>query len=134
MVRSRRVDEASRLQTVDRFVQVAVRDRNAEDNADCGLLDHRTEGLIVVDVVLLGEATNHPARLVAGKRAIDVELMAEDPLARHNVGVWWTWDEALGVIGAEGLVLINHRSAPIGVGEGVVIVCRYGRSRGRGRR
>jgi hypothetical protein len=110
-----------------------MRDRNAEDDANHGLLDHRTEGLIVVDAVLLGEATNHPARLVAGKRAIGVELMAEDPFARHDVGTRRTWDEALGVVGVEGLVLINHRSAPIGVSEGAAIVCRYGRSRCRGR-
>jgi hypothetical protein len=111
------------VQLVDRPV---MRDCNAEDDADRGLLDHQTEGLIVVDVVLLGEATNHPARLVAGKRAIDLELMAEDLLARHDVGARRTWDEAPGVIVAEGLVLVNYRSAPIGVGEGAAIVCRYG--------
>ena len=97
MVRRRRVDEARRLLTVDGFVEVTVkkgvlhvqlmmdwpttRDRNAEDDADRGLLDHRTENLVIVDAGLLGEATYHLARLAAGKRAVGVELVAEDPLA-----------------------------------------------------
>jgi hypothetical protein len=46
---------------------------------------HRTESLIVVDTGLLRETANHPARLVTSKRAIGVVLMAEDPLARHDV-------------------------------------------------
>jgi hypothetical protein len=90
-----------------------MRDRNVEDDVDRGLLDHRTKGLIVVDVVLLGEATSHPVHLVAGKRAIDVELMVEDPLAHHDVGAWRTSDEAPGVVGAEGLILVNHAACQL---------------------
>jgi hypothetical protein len=51
-----------------------------------GWLDNQTKGLVMVEVVLLREASNNPMSLVAGKRAIRVELVFEYPLARHNVG------------------------------------------------
>lgn len=38
--------------------------------------------------MLLREAMNHPTHFVICKGVIGVELMLEDPLARHNVGVW----------------------------------------------
>ena len=37
-------------------------------------------------------------RLVAGKRAVGVELVLEDPLARHNVGTGRTWNETPSVV------------------------------------
>ena len=57
------------------------------DNCLDGLqFDHRAESLIVVNVVTLGKAADHPAWLVTGKRTVGVKLVHEDPLARHNIG------------------------------------------------
>jgi hypothetical protein len=53
---------------------------------DGGWLDNQTKGLVVVEAVLLREASNNPMSLVAGKSVIGVELVLEYPLARHNVG------------------------------------------------
>lgn len=98
MVKSGGVDEARRLLGVNSFVQVAMKkgihvqmvdqpgmqDRDVENDLRRGPLDHSTEGLIVVNNVLLGEATNHPT-LCDGK-TIDVELMLEDLSVCHSVG------------------------------------------------
>jgi hypothetical protein len=58
---------------------------NAEHNAYGGRLDHGAEGLIIVDVVLLREISNHPPSFVPGERDVRVELMEKDPLPRHHV-------------------------------------------------
>lgn len=88
---------------------------------DRGLLGHQTQGLIAVNVVLLGEATNQ-ARFVTSKGVVHVELMLEDSLAHHYVGAWWMRDEAPGVVGVENLKLVNYHDTPVVVDEGVAIV------------
>lgn len=98
-----------------------MRDHNAENDADRGLLGHQTQGLIAVNVVLLGEATNQ-ARFVTSKGVVHVELMLEDSLAHHYVGAWWMRDEAPGVVGVENLILVNYHDTPVVVDEGVAIV------------
>ena len=40
---------------------------DAEDGPDGGRLGDGAESLVIVDVMSLGEATNHPMRLVMGK-------------------------------------------------------------------
>jgi hypothetical protein len=55
------------------------RDGDTEDDADHGRLDDGTEGLIKVYPRLLREAADHPSSLVAGKAAVRVELVLEDP-------------------------------------------------------
>ena len=74
VVRSGWVDEAGRLLTVDRLVQMAVkkgvlhvqlmdrpgaRSGDAEDDPDGGRFDNRAEGLVVVDALALGEASDY---------------------------------------------------------------------------
>jgi hypothetical protein len=51
-----------------------------------GRFDDRTEGLVVVDALTLGEALDNPTSLVASEGPIDMELVPEDPLPRHDVG------------------------------------------------
>jgi hypothetical protein len=48
--------------------------------------DNCAEGLVVVNALVLGEATNNPASLVASKGPISMELVPEDPLPRYDVG------------------------------------------------
>jgi hypothetical protein len=99
-----------------------MQDHDAENDVDRGLLDLCTEGLIVVNPMLLGEATNHPIHFVIGKGAINIELMLDDPLARHDVGASWTKGKALGVVGTNDLILVHHRVVLVGIGEDVATV------------
>jgi hypothetical protein len=109
MVTSGGVNEAGWLLAVDGLVEVAMKKRilhvqlvnrpraggnNAKDDANRGWFDKRTEGLVVVNPEVLGEAADHPTRLVSSKGAVGVELVLEDPLARHDVGAWGSWDES----------------------------------------
>jgi hypothetical protein len=55
-------------------------DSQGEHSANLGQLDHRTEGLIVVDAGLLGEHVKDPTSLVPLQRVIGVELVLENPL------------------------------------------------------
>jgi hypothetical protein len=94
MVGASRVDEARRLLTVNLLIKSAMkkgipdiklmnrpstRSRNAEDDADSGGLNDRTESLIEVNPELLREAPYDPACLVASKPTVRAELMLEDP-------------------------------------------------------
>jgi hypothetical protein len=49
-----------------------ARDGQGEHGVDHGGLDHRAEGLTVVDVGSLGEAVKGPASLVPFQRAVEV--------------------------------------------------------------
>jgi len=105
MIRSRRVDEAWRLLTVDGLLKMTMkkgvlhvelvdrpraRGSNAENNPDGGRFNNWTEGLIVVDAVLLRETPDNPASLVPSKRTISIILVLENPLASDDVGARWT--------------------------------------------
>ena len=52
------------VQLVDRL---GARSGDAEDDPYRRWFDKRTEGLVVVDAVALGEASDHPAHLVPGE-------------------------------------------------------------------
>jgi hypothetical protein len=51
-----------------------------------GRFDDRAEGLVVVDALALGEASDNPASLAASEGPIGMLLVPEDPLPRHDVG------------------------------------------------
>jgi hypothetical protein len=80
------VDEAGRLLAgildVELVHRPGARDRDAEDGADHGGLDHVTEHRLLVKVnsKLLREPMDYPASLVPGKAAIRGELALENPL------------------------------------------------------
>ena len=59
---------------------------DTQNNPNGRGFDHRTERLVVVDVVLLRVASNDPSRLVIGECAIRMELVLKDPFASHNIG------------------------------------------------
>ena len=83
------------IELVDRL---GAGDGQAEDDPYGGRFDNRTEGLVVVDVVLLGEAADHPAGFVTSQGAVRVEFMFKNPLPRHDVGAWWSWNKTLGAV------------------------------------
>jgi len=61
---------------------------------------------------------------MASEGAVGVVLVLEDPLAGDDIGTRRARDKPPGAVVDERPVLVNHRSAPIGVGEGAAIVGR----------
>jgi hypothetical protein len=93
-------------------------DSQGEDSADRGRLDHRAEGLIVVDIGSLGEATKNPASLVPFQGAVRIELVLENPLAGDDVGANEARDKIPGVVGDQGSKFFFHGATPIWIDEG----------------
>jgi len=123
VVRSRRVDETGLLLAVDCLVQMAVmkgglhvqlmyrpgaRGGDCEDDPDGSRFDNRAERLVVVDAVLLREATNDPSGFMTSQRAVSMILVLKDPFAGVDVGTRRSRDEAPCVIVDERLVFVGH--------------------------
>ena len=102
MVGSCRVDEASRLTTIDDLSELSVEEgvldvqlaslpldgeREGEDDVDRRRFNNRAERLIEVNALLLGETAKHPTCFVVVKGAIGLELVAKDPVAGDDVGL-----------------------------------------------
>jgi hypothetical protein len=139
MVRSRWIDKARRLLTVDCLLKVTVKEGvlhvqlanrpgtgsgDAQNSPNSRRFDHWAEGLIVVDDVLLGEAPDHPACLMASKSTVRVVLMLEDPLPEDHVGAWWPREKAPSVIVDQRLVFVGHSCTPVGVRQPTAVICR----------
>jgi hypothetical protein len=139
VVGASRVDEARRLLAVDRLVEVVVKKSvlhvqlvdgpgtgsgDAENCPDGHRFDHRAESLVVVDVVLLGEAANEPACLLLSKSTVGVVLMLEDPLLGDDVGTRRVRNKLPSAVVKEGLELISHGGSPIGISEPAAVVRR----------
>ena len=80
---------------------------------DGGRFDNRAERLVVIDVVLLRKTTNDPPCFVMGKKAINMVLVLEDPLASDHISTWWSRYKMPGAIVEERLVLVGHGRPPI---------------------
>jgi hypothetical protein len=93
-------------------------DNQGEDGADRDRLDHRAEGLIVVDAGSLGEVTKNPASLVPFQGAIRIELVLENPLAGDDVGANGVRGKIPGVVGDQGSKFFFHGATPIWIDEG----------------
>jgi hypothetical protein len=92
-------------------------DHNEEDDADRGRFDNRTERLVEVNALLLREIMKHPACFVAVERAIGLQLVAKDPLARDDVGVPRRRHKIPSVIVEERTIVLGHSLEPIGILE-----------------
>jgi hypothetical protein len=95
-------------------------DSKGEHGADHGRLDHRANGLIVVDIGSLGEAANDSASLVPFKRVVGVELMLENSFSSDDVGANRARDKISGVIGDQGNKFFFHGTTPVRIDEGGV--------------
>jgi hypothetical protein len=93
-------------------------DNQGEDGADCGRLEHRAEGLIIVDAGSLGEVAKNPVSLVRFQGAVGIELVLENPLVGDNVGANGVRDKIPGVVGDQGSKFFFHGAAPIWINEG----------------
>ena len=149
MVGSRRVDETGRLLAVDGLVQMAVkkgvlhvqlmyrlgaRGGDAEDDPNGSGFDNRAKRLVVIDVVLLREATNDPSGFMASQRAVSMILVLEDPLVGDDVGMRRSKDKTPGAIVHKRLVFFSHGRAPIHIGERGARVAWQRRRQAGGRR
>jgi hypothetical protein len=125
-----RVDKPNGLSAVDRLHQGAVEegvrhvelvDRpvpgQSQNSPDGGRLDHRTEGLVVVDPGALGEAPEHIAGFVPLQGPVAVQLQLEDPLLGDHVGVEGRGHQVPDVVSLESRVLRFHGTSPLGVGK-----------------
>jgi hypothetical protein len=93
-------------------------DGQGEHGADRGLLDHRADVLIVVDIGSLGEAVKDPVSLVPFKRVVGVELMLENSFSSDDVGANRARDKISGVIEDQGNKFFFHGTTPVRIDEG----------------
>jgi hypothetical protein len=85
---------------------------------DDGRLNHRAEGLIVVDIRPLGEAAKNPASLVPFQDAIRVKLVLEDPFVGDDAGANMTREKLPSVVGDQSIIFFFHGVTPGRVGKG----------------
>jgi hypothetical protein len=93
-------------------------DGQGEDGADRGRLDHRAEGLIVVNAGSLGEAVKNPASLVPFQGAVGIKLVLKNSLTGDDVGANGARDKIPGVVGDQGSKFFFHSMTPIWIDEG----------------
>jgi hypothetical protein len=67
--------------------------------------------------LLLREIAKHPACFVAVERAIGLQLVVKDPLARDDVGVPRRRHEIPSVVAEESTILLGHSLELVGILE-----------------
>jgi hypothetical protein len=122
------VDKPDGLGAVDRLCQGAMEEGvchvelvnrpvhgqgQSQNSPDGGRLDHRTEGLVVVDPRALGEAPEHITGLVPLQRSVSVQFQLEDPFPGDHVGVRRRRHQVPGVVSLKGLVLRIPGDSPL---------------------
>jgi hypothetical protein len=125
-----KVDKPNGLSAVDRLCQGAVEEgvlhvelvdrpvpgqSESQNSPEGGRLDHRTEGLVVVDPRTLGKAPEHIAGLVPLQGPVGVQLPLEDPFLGDHVGAMGTRHQVSGVVSLESFVLLFHGTPPLRV-------------------
>jgi hypothetical protein len=104
-----------------------TRDNNSKHHANGGRFHNRVESLVVVNPGALSETPEDPASLVAIKGPVGTKVVCEDPLVGDDIGATGPGDKLPGPIAHQGLVLVLHSRAPIGVDK-----CNTYRGRDRG--
>ena len=100
MVRSGGIHKPRGLRAIDRLVKIAMKESilhielmngprvgggKAQDDANGGRLDNRTESLSIINAFLLIEPANNLSCFVASQRAVGVELVTKNPFPRDHV-------------------------------------------------
>jgi hypothetical protein len=93
-------------------------DDQGEYSVDRGWLNHRAEGLTVVDAGLVGEAAKDPTSLVPFQRAIGVELVLENSFAGDDIRANGARDKIPNVVDDQGSKLFFHGVTPVRINEG----------------
>lgn len=127
------VDEFSGLLTIDMLGKVSIkksigdihlinmpatRNRKLENGADRARFDNRWKRLCEVNSSALAKTTDHPASLIALKRAIRAGLMVKDPLAADDVGVRRPGKQYPSAVPLKSVELVLHRGEPMRITEG----------------
>lgn len=68
--------------------------------------------------------------LVAIQGSVGLQLVSENPLAGHKIGIGWTRDQIPSVVGAKGIEIVLHSSLPIFIIESCMVSFGNGRKRG----
>jgi hypothetical protein len=95
-----------------------VRDGQGDHYVDRGRLDHRDEGLIVVNAGLLGEAAKDPASLVPFQKAFGVELVLENLFVGDDIRANGERDKISCVVDDQGSKFFFHGVVPVLIDEG----------------
>jgi hypothetical protein len=133
VIRLRRINKFNRLTVVDDLRESVMQERilhielinqlgagdgQGEHDADRGWFDHWVDGLIIVSVGSLGEATKNPASLVPFQGAVRIKLVIENSLASDDVGANGVRDKILGVVGNQDSKFFFHGATPIWIDQG----------------
>jgi hypothetical protein len=94
-----------------------------------GRLDHRVEGLIVVDVRPLGKVAKNPTSLVPFQGAIRVKLVLEDLFTDDDVGANRKREKIPSVVGDQSNIFFFYGTVAGWVDEGGVDGGGYRRER-----
>lgn len=73
------------------------------------------------------KTTKDPVSLVPVQTAVGPELVAEDPLACHDIGALWSEDQVPCTVGLQRGELLLHGGPPVGVGKCGTIRARHRR-------
>jgi hypothetical protein len=126
-----RVNKPNGLSAVDRLRQGAMEEgilhvelvdrlvpgqSESQDSSDSGRLDHRTEGLVVVNPGALGKAPLHIAGLVSLQGPVGMQLQLDDPFPGDHVGAMGTRHQVLGVVSLESVIFFFHGTPPLRIG------------------
>jgi hypothetical protein len=95
-------------------------DGQGEHGMDHGQLDHRAEGLIVVDDRSLGNVVKNPVSFVPVQAAVGIELVHENPLASDDIEANGRRDKIPSVVGDQGSKLFFHGMTTVQIGKGGV--------------
>jgi hypothetical protein len=133
VIKLHRINKSSRLVVVDGLREGAMQEHifhiklmnglgvgngQGEHHAYHGWLDHQAEGLIVVNTESLGQTTKDPASLVPFQRAVEVELLLEDPFAGDDIGANGSKDKITGVVGDQRSKFFFHGTVLVQIDEG----------------
>jgi hypothetical protein len=94
-----------------------IGDSQRKHHADSGRLDHRAEGLIIVDAEPLGKAAKDPTTLVPLHGAVGVELVLEDPFIGDDVGANRMRDKIPSIVGDQTIIFFLHVVVPGWIGK-----------------
>jgi hypothetical protein len=92
----------SHILHIELMNRLGARDGRGEHGADRGRLDHRAEGLIIVEAESLGEAAKNPVSLLPFHGAVKIELVLENLLVGDDIGANGARDKITGVADDQG--------------------------------
>jgi hypothetical protein len=88
-------------------------DCQSKNSSDGGGFNHRDEGFIVVDAILLLKPLDYKSSLKSVKSAINLLLHFKNPLVSDNIMMRWLGAKEPGLVGLKGLEFFLHGLLPM---------------------